>query len=75
MATNFHRCFKTCQQFCSSLFREALVQLFRLAKYKFRPIAQPAQKFMGAKMFDFRGITLFCLGYRLSKHKMTIFMF
>jgi len=23
-------------------------------------------------MFDFRQITLFCLGYRLSKHKMTI---
>jgi len=23
-------------------------------------------------MFDFRRITLFCLGYRLSKHKMTI---
>jgi len=27
----------------------------------------------GAKMFDFRRITLFCLEKRLSKHKMTIF--
>jgi len=26
----------------------------------------------GAKMFDFTRITLFCLGYRLSKQKMTI---
>jgi len=24
-------------------------------------------------MFDFRRKTLFCLGYRLSKHKMTIY--
>jgi len=34
--------------------------------------SQP-KKFVGAKMFDFRRITLFCLGYRLSKHKMTTF--
>jgi len=27
----------------------------------------------GAKMFDFRRMALFCLGYRLSKHKMTIY--
>jgi len=27
----------------------------------------------GAKMCDFRGITLFCLENRLSNHKMTIF--
>ena len=27
----------------------------------------------GAKMFDFRRIAPFCLRYRLSKHKMTIF--
>jgi len=27
----------------------------------------------GAKMFDFRRKTLFCLGYRLSKHKMTTY--
>jgi len=32
-----------------------------------------SKKFWEAKMFDFRGITLFCLGYRLSKHKMTIY--
>jgi len=25
----------------------------------------------GAKVFDFRWATVFCLGYRLSKHKMT----
>jgi len=25
-----------------------------------------------AKMFDFRRITLICLGYRLTKHEMTI---
>jgi len=31
------------------------------------------KKFCGAKMFDFRRITLFCLEKRLSKHKMTIF--
>jgi len=30
-------------------------------------VASP--KFGGSKMFDFRRITLFCLGYRLSKHK------
>jgi len=29
--------------------------------------------FFGEKCFDFRRITLFCLGYRLSKHKMTIY--
>jgi len=32
-----------------------------------------AKKIGGAKMFDFRRITLFCLEKRLSKHKMTIF--
>jgi len=38
-------------------------------------VAQPAQKFGGArkfgeaKKFDFRRITLFCLEKRLSKHK------
>ena len=31
------------------------------------------QKIWGAKMFDFRRVTLFCLEKRLSKHKMTIF--
>jgi len=31
------------------------------------------QKILGAKIFDFRRITLFCLEKRLSKHKMTIF--
>ena len=30
-------------------------------------------KFLGAKMLNFRQITLFCLGYHLSKHKMTIY--
>jgi len=30
-----------------------------------------ATKFRGAKMFDFRQATVFCLGYRPSKHKMT----
>jgi len=34
-------------------------------------VARP--KIGGAKMFDFRRITLFCLENRLSKHKMTIF--
>jgi len=34
--------------------------------------SQP-KNFGGAKMFDFRRITLFCLENRLSKHKMTIF--
>jgi len=42
-------------------------------------VAQPTHKFGGgknlggAKMFDFRRITLFCLEKRLSKHEMTIF--
>jgi len=36
-------------------------------------VAQPAQKVWGAKMFDFRRITLFCLEKRLPKHKMTMF--
>ena len=41
-------------------------------------MAQPTQKFWGgnlgeAKMFDCRRITTFCLGKRLSKHKMTVF--
>jgi len=35
--------------------------------------ALPAQKFGGAKMFDFRRVRLFCLEKRLSKHKMTVF--
>jgi len=34
--------------------------------------SQP-RNFWGAKMFDFRRITLFCLETRLSKHKMSIF--
>jgi len=34
-------------------------------------VASP--KIGGAKMFDFRRITLFCLEKRLSKHKMTMF--
>jgi len=34
--------------------------------------SQP-RNFWGAKMFDFRRITLFCLEKRLAKHKMTIF--
>jgi len=29
-------------------------------------------KVCGVKMFDFRRKTLFCLGYHLSKHKMTL---
>jgi len=43
------------------------------------PVAQPAQKFGGskkfggAKMLDFRRITLFFLEKCLSKHKMSIF--
>ena len=32
-----------------------------------------AKKFWGAKVLDFRRITLFCLEKRLSKHKMTVF--
>jgi len=32
-----------------------------------------AKKFWGAKVLDFRRITLFCLAKRLSKHKMTVF--
>jgi len=31
------------------------------------------KNFWGAKVYDFRRITLFCLEKRLSKHKMTIF--
>jgi len=31
-----------------------------------------SSKCWGAKSFDVRRMTLFCLGYRLSKHKMTI---
>jgi len=34
-------------------------------------VASP--KIWGAKMFDFRRTTLFCLEKRLSKHEMTIF--
>jgi len=30
-------------------------------------------KIWGAKMFDFRRVTLFCLEKRLSEHKITIF--
>jgi len=36
-------------------------------------VAFPVQKFWGARMFNFRRITLFSLEKRLSKHKMTIF--
>jgi len=35
-------------------------------------VASP-EIFWGAKMFDFRRITLFCLEKRFSKHKMSIF--
>jgi len=31
-----------------------------------------AKNFGGSKMLDLRRITLLCLGYRLSKHKMAI---
>jgi len=31
-----------------------------------------SSKILGAKMFDFMRITLYCLGYCLSKHKKTI---
>jgi len=34
-------------------------------------MVQPAQIFLGAKSFDFKRATVYCLGYRLSKHKMT----
>jgi len=30
-------------------------------------------KFWGGKIFNFRQITLFCMGYHLSRHKMTIY--
>jgi len=36
-------------------------------------ICEGPKTFGGAKMCDFRRITLFCLENRLSKHKMTIF--
>jgi len=43
----------------------------------FSGVASPkilgGQNIWGAKMFDFRRMTLFCLEKRLSKHKMTIF--
>jgi len=35
-------------------------------------MSEGAKKFGGAKMLDFRQITLFCFGYRLFKHKMII---
>jgi len=34
------------------------------------PVAQPAQN-LGKGIIDFRLATVFCMGYRLSKHKMT----
>jgi len=45
--------------------------------YNLAIVVQPAQKFWGikirgAKMSAFRWITLFCLGKRLLKHKMTV---
>jgi len=56
---------------CESIF----IHLYRtvsassVAEQKFGGV----KRFEGAKMFDFRRKTLFCLGYRLSKHKMTIY--
>ena len=35
-------------------------------------VARPALNICGAKMFDFRRVTVFCLGCRLPKHEMTI---
>ena len=35
-------------------------------------VAKPALNFLGAKMFDFRRVRVFCLGCRLPKHEMTI---
>jgi len=36
-------------------------------------LGRGGQKIGGSKMFDLRQITLFCLRYRLSKHKITIY--
>jgi len=33
------------------------------------PVAEPAQTFGGAEMFDFGRMTIFCLEKRLSKHE------
>jgi len=49
--------------------------IFILAQHVFAArtsaLGQPAQSFEGAKIFYFRLTTVFCVGYRLSKHKMT----
>jgi len=36
-----------------------------------RTVAWPVQNFFGGKSIDFKRATVFCLGHRLSKHKMT----
>jgi len=41
-------------------------------QYRSQPKHLAGSKIWGAKMFDFRQITLFCLGCRLSKHKITV---
>jgi len=47
--------------------------LYDLAAYVFAISGVASPKNWGGKMFDFRQITLFCLRYRFSKHKMTIY--
>jgi len=49
-----------------------MINVFALTNINTKTVAQSAENFGGAKMFDFRRIGLFCLGYRLSKHKITI---
>ena len=46
---------------------------FNTAQWRSQPKnLREGKKFWGAKMFDFRRITLFCLEKRLSKHKVTV---
>jgi len=46
---------------------------FFLGTYGINTVAQPAWNFGGGEMFNFRQITLFCMGYHLSRYKMTIY--
>jgi len=48
---------------------ESFVQQNMMTFMVSRGVASP--KCLGGKTFDFRGVTVFCLGYHLSKHKMT----
>ena len=57
------------EQLCSDLSRPKKFAFIELLSFT----SESSPKICGVKIFDFRRITLFRLGYCLSRHKMTIY--